>query len=50
MNFDKKHGYKLVFHRANSTGLTAVSKFKPRLPAQWVVGDHRYGPSRMQKE
>ena len=33
---------------ASSTGLTAVSKFKPRLPAQWAVGTHRKGPSRMQ--
>ena len=30
-------------------GLTAVSKFKPRLPAQWDVGNHRNGPSRMDK-
>ena len=34
---------------ASSTGLTAVSKFKPRLPAQWVFGTHRKGPSRMEK-
>ena len=34
---------------ASSTGLTAVSKFKPRLPAQWAVGTHRIGPSRMEK-
>ena len=34
---------------ASSTGLTAVSKFKPRLPAQWAVGTHRKGPSRMEK-
>ena len=34
---------------ASSTGLTAVSKFKPRLPAQWTVGTHRKGPSRMEK-
>ena len=27
----------------------AVSKFKPRLPAQWAVGTHRKGPSRMEK-
>ena len=26
-----------------------VSKFKPRLPAQWAVGTHRIGPSRMEK-
>ena len=36
-------------HWASSTGLTAVSKFKPRLPAQWAVGTHRIGPSRMEK-
>ena len=35
---------------ANSTYLTAVSKFKPRLPAQWSVGTHRKGPSRMEKK
>ena len=34
---------------ASSTGLTAVSKFKPRLPAQWAFGTHRKGPSRMEK-
>ena len=34
---------------ASSTGLTVVSKFKPRLPAQWAVGTHRKGPSRMEK-
>ena len=34
---------------ASSTGLSAVSKFKPRLPAQWAVGTHRKGPSRMEK-
>ena len=34
---------------ASSTGLTAVSNFKPRLPAQWTVGTHRNGPSRMEK-
>ena len=34
---------------ASSTGLTAVSKFKLRLPAQWAVGTHRKGPSRMEK-
>ena len=34
---------------ASTTGLTAVSKFKPRLPAQWAVGTHRKGPSRMEK-
>ena len=34
---------------ASSTGLTAVSKFKTRPPAQWVVGTHRKGPSRMEK-
>ena len=33
-------------HWASSTGLTAVSKCKPRLPAQWAVGTHRKGPSR----
>ena len=26
-----------------------MSKFKPRLPAQWAVGTHRIGPSRMEK-
>ena len=36
-------------HWASSTGLTAVGKFKPRLPAQWAVGTHRIGPSRMEK-
>ena len=36
-------------HWASSTGLTAVSEFKPRLPAQWAVGTHRIGPSRMEK-
>ena len=34
---------------ASSTGVTAVSKFKPRLPAQWAVGTHSKGPSRMEK-
>ena len=34
---------------ASSTGLTAVSKFKPRLPAQRAVGTHRKGPSRIEK-
>ena len=34
---------------ASSTGLTAVIKFKPRLPAQLAVGTHRKGPSRMEK-
>ena len=34
---------------ASSTGLTAVSKFKPRLPAQCAVGIHCKGPSRMVK-
>ena len=34
---------------ASSTGLTVVSKFKPRLPAQWAVGTHRKGSSRMEK-
>ena len=37
------------FQWVSSTGLTAVSKFKPRLPAQWAVGTHRNGPSRMEK-
>ena len=31
---------------ASSTGLTVVSKFKPRLPAHWAVGTHRKGPSK----
>ena len=34
---------------ASSAGLTAVSKCKPRLPAQWAVGTHRNGPSRTKK-
>ena len=34
---------------ASSTGLTAVSKFKPRPPVQWAAGTHRKGPSRMEK-
>ena len=36
---------------SSSTGLTAVSKFKPHLhvPAQWAVGTHRKGTSRMKK-
>ena len=34
---------------ASSTGLTAVSKFKPCLPAQWAVGTHRKGSSRMEQ-
>ena len=33
----------------SSTGLTWVSKFKPRLPAQWAVNTHCKGPSRMEK-
>ena len=33
----------------SSTGLTAVSKFKPRPPAQWAVGTHRKGPNGMEK-
>ena len=37
-----------VLHWATSTGLTAVSKIKPHLPAQWAVGTHRKGPSRME--
>ena len=40
---------KFYCHWASSTGLTAVSKFKPRLPAHWAVGTHRKGPSRMEK-
>ena len=39
--------YQLLW--ASSTGLTAVIKFKPRLPAQWAVGTHRKGHSRMEK-
>ena len=35
---------------ASSTGLTAVSIFKPRLHAQWAVGIHHKGLSRMEKE
>ena len=38
-----------LWHWASSTGLTAVSKFKPRLPAQRALGTHRKGPSRMEK-
>ena len=34
---------------AGSTGLTAVNEIKPRLPAQWAVGTHGKGPSRMEK-
>ena len=34
---------------ASSTDLTTVSKFRPRLPAQWAVGTHRKGSSRMEK-
>ena len=34
---------------ASSTGLTAVSKFKPRLSAQWAFGTHRNGLSRIEK-
>ena len=34
---------------ASLTGLTVVSKFKPRLHAQWAVGTHRRGISRMEK-
>ena len=37
-----------IHHWASSTGLTVVIKFKPRLPAQWAVGSHRKGPSRME--
>ena len=36
-------------HWASSTGLTTVSKFKPRLPAQWAVSTHRKRPSRLEK-
>ena len=32
---------------AHSPGLTAVCKFKSRLPAQSAVGTHRKGPGRM---
>ena len=32
-----------------STGLNTVSKFKPRLPAQWAVGTHRKGSGRTEK-
>ena len=39
----------IEFHWASWTGLTAVSKFKPRLHAQWAVGTHRKGPSGMEK-
>ena len=42
-------GVNSTTHWASSTGLTAVSKFKPRLPAQWAVGTRRNGPSRMEK-
>ena len=41
--------YARSFQWASSNGLTAVSKFKPRLPAQWAVGTHHKGPSRMEK-
>ena len=41
--------FKVIHQWASSTGLTAVSKFKPRLPAQWAVGTHRKGSSRMEK-
>ena len=34
---------------ASLTGLTAVSKFKPRLLAKWAVGTHRNGPGRIEK-
>ena len=34
---------------ASLTGLTAASKFKPWLPAQWAVGTHRKDPSQMEK-
>ena len=34
---------------ASLTGLTAVSKIKPRLAAQWAVDTRRKGPSRMEK-
>ena len=30
-------------------GLPAVSKFKPRLPAQGAFGTHHKGPSRIEK-
>ena len=39
----------LLTYWASSTGLPAVSTFKPRLPAQWAVGTHCKGPSRMEK-
>ena len=50
-----RHSAKVKYARsrqtywASSTGLTAVSKFEHRLPAQWAVGTHRKGPSRMEK-
>ena len=47
-NFDDDLSSELN-HWASSTGLTAVSKIKPRLPAQWAVGTHRKGPSQMEK-
>ena len=34
---------------ANSTGLTAVNTYKPRLPGQWAVGTHHKGLSRMEQ-
>ena len=35
----------ILYHWASSTGLTAVSQFKPRLPAPWAVGTHHKGPT-----
>ena len=51
LNISEKYNPFLFFWTlwASPTGLTAVSKLKPRLPAQWAVGTHRKGTSRMEK-
>ena len=41
--------WQICHHWTSLTGLTAVSEFKPHLPAQWTVGTHHKGPSRIEK-
>ena len=49
-SWSSQYSYKrILLLWASSTDLTAVSKFKPHQPAQWALGTHRKGPSRMEK-
>ena len=45
MNFSWHAGNSKIW--ASSTGFTAVSKSMPSQPAQWAIGTHCKGPSRM---